>query len=453
MGGTVYLPAGTYSCPTPITLPDSVRVRGDGDVSWLKGQLVFASGDSVEQLKIGAAGRCAVTNAAGASGTTFSDCRFHGGGSTVGVNSSVVYLGGNQGNVSDVLFLRCQIERTSYVPPAGVDAYAKGVGNTITIHEFCYLPTQRPRRAHHLSRLRPGRFQRPRQRRAAHDDGGLHLGQPHGARLPRLEGSHLRRLHRRGQRHHRPRLRRQARAGHGRHSSSGVLITGCTFLGAAKKRPRTGLPIVYECPTGIVIRDNTFYASPHEAIGGSHVGQGVTDAPGLLVEGNTFDMTQSPVGLTHRDGRTLHQPGRLRQPGRRQHVHLRYRPRRGDRGRRVPAVGNIIQGNTFTDQRSSAGEPTIELIDKQGLGCHDNHIIGQHHHQPRRRHGRRHRPDERRHQLRPGQHHLRRQRRAVRGAVGTARSLGEPDPLSRSLRGLGSTCRAASPNVTYSDWP
>jgi hypothetical protein len=39
-------------------------------------------------------------------------------------------------------------------------------------------------------------------------------------------------------------------------------------------------------------------------------------------------------------------------------------------------VGNLVEGNVLTDKRSSGGEPTIELSDVRGLGCHDNHIVG-----------------------------------------------------------------------------
>ena len=376
-GKTVYLPAGTYLCRTPIVLPDNVRVRGEGDDSWLKGQLVFASGDSVDYLKIGATGRCAVTNAAGASGTTFNGCRFHGGGSTVGVDSSVVYLGG-QGNVRDILFSDCRIERTSYVPPGGVDAYANGVGNTITIHEFCYLPHDG-----HVERITfrgcdlgasngtaSGALRMVMEAYTWDNHTGLVY---HGWSDLTFEGCTVEAGDTTGLD-----FSDKIVPATGRHSSSGVLISGCTFLGAHRNAAShyTGLPIVYECPTGMVIRNNTFYAAPHGAIGGSHVGQGVTGAPGLLIEGNTFDMTRSPVGLTHLTGEPC--------------VHLVGFGNRvvGNRffynaglgilieGDLVPAVGATIQGNTFTDTRTSQGEPTIELADVRGVGCHNNHIIG-----------------------------------------------------------------------------
>ena len=43
-GGTVFVPAGTYLCPTPVKLARGVTLLGEGEGSWLKGQLVFASG-------------------------------------------------------------------------------------------------------------------------------------------------------------------------------------------------------------------------------------------------------------------------------------------------------------------------------------------------------------------------------------------------------------------------
>jgi len=378
VGGTVYLPAGTYACPTPVTLPDSVRVVGDGNVSWLKGELVFASSDSIEKLKIGAVGRCAVTNAANADGTTFSDCRFHGGGSTPDENSSVVYLGGTQGNVSRVLFLRCQIERTSYVPPAGVNAYANGVGNTITIHEFCYLPS-----SGHVERITfrdchlgasnnhvTGALRMMMEAFTWDNHTGLVY---HGWKDLTFDGCIVEAGDTTGL-DFADRLVPATR----RHSSSGVLVTGCTFLGAGKNNAHgySALPIIYECPSGIVITNNTFYASPHEAIGGSHVGQGATSSPGLLIEGNTFDMTTSPVGLTHVTGEPcVNLVGFKSRVVDNTFVY--------DSGFGVllesdlaPSAGNTVQGNTFTDQRSSAGEPTIELTDQRGLGCRDNHIVG-----------------------------------------------------------------------------
>jgi len=373
--GTVYLPAGTYLCSTPLTLPDSVRLAGEGDTSWLKGELIFASSDSIEKLRIGAVGRCAVTNADNADGTTFTDCRFHGGGSSAGVNSSVVYLGGPQGNVSHVLFVRCQIERTSYVPPHGVNTYADGVGNTITIHEFCYLPD-----SGHVEHIT---FQDCHLGASnGHATGALrmmmeaftwdnHTGRVyHGWKDLTFDGCTIEASDTGGLDF----ADKQISPG-GQHSSSGVLINGCTFLGAARSNSGYGgLPITYECPTGIVITNNTFYATPHQAIGGSHVGTGVRNAPGLLVQGNIFDMTRSPVGLTHDTGSPcINLVGFGSRVIDNDFVY--------DAGLGVvieadvsPAVGNLIEGNTFTDRRSSGGEPTIEFVDDHSAGNHGNHV-------------------------------------------------------------------------------
>ncbi len=378
VGGTVYLPAGAYACPTPVTLPSGVGIRGDGDSSWLKGQLVFASSDSIGKLKIGADGAAAVTNAANAAGTVFSDCRLHGGGSEQGVNGSVLYLGGSQGNVRDVTFTHCQIERTSYVPPAGVDAYANGVGNTITIHEFCYLP-----HSGHVEHITfsdcdlgasngtaSGALRMVMEAFTWDNNTGLAY---HGWKDLTFEGCTIEASDTTGLD-----FADKLITATGQHSSNGVLVSGCTFLGAHRNAASTytGLPIVYECPTGIVIKNNTFYTSPHEAIGGSHVGQGVTDAPGLVIEGNTFDMTRSPIGLKHLTGEPcISLIGYGNRVVGNTFIY--------DSGFGVliesdksPAVGSTIQGNTFTDTRTSQGEPTIELSDQQGLGCRDNRIMG-----------------------------------------------------------------------------
>ena len=383
IGGTVYFPAGTYLCPTPIRLSKGADLRGEGDGSWLKGQLVFASSNVVESLKIGDAGRSAITHSAGATGTTFRACRFHGGGSTEGVNGSVVHLGGSQGSVSDILFTGCEIERTSYVPPAGVDAFARNVGNTITIHEF----TWRTDTAHvegitfrdcHLGASNgrdKGALRMMMEAFCWDDRTGLAY---HGWKDLTFDGCTIEAGDTAGLDFADDRL--LTGSSPARHASSGVLITGCTFLGARKNDAygHGGLPIIYECPTGMVIRDNTFYASPQEAIGGSKTFKDTT-APGLLIEGNTFDMTRSQDGLVHQKGQAI-----ISLVG--------YNTRvvgnsflydagwgvlvKGGGGTTVfDASDNRIEGNTFTDTRTSGGESTIKLADDYGLGCFNNRIV------------------------------------------------------------------------------
>jgi len=377
-GSIVHFPVGTYVCKTPVRLADGIRVGGQGKASWIKGQMVFASHDRVERLKIGVPGRCAVTNAGNARGTSFFDCRFHGGGSRQGTDSSVVYLGGAQGSVSDVLFARCQIERTSYVPPAGLDTYAKNVGNTITIHEFCSLP-----KSGHVEHItfrdcRLGAFN-GRARGALRMmmeaftwDNGTDLVY-HGWSDLTFDGCTIEASDTTGLD-----FADRLVPATGAHSSHGVLVTGCTFLGAAKDNPfgYTGLPIVYECPTGIVIKDNTFWASPHEAIGGSWVRES-TDAPALLIQGNTFDMTRSPIRRRHEAGEPC-----ISLVG----YHSRVIDNtfiygagsgvliKGSGGASLATVGNLVRGNTFTDTRRTSGEPTILLMDARLRGCYDNRI-------------------------------------------------------------------------------
>ena len=383
-GGTVYFPAGTYLCPTPIRLSKGAKLRGEGDGSWLKGQLVFASGNVVESLKIGDAGRSAITHSAGATGTTFRACRFHGGGSTEGVNSSVVYLGGSQGSVSDVLFTGCEIERTSYVPPAGVDAFARNVGNTITIHEF----TWRTDTAHvegitfrdcHLGASNgrdKGALRMMMEAYCWDDRTGLVY---HGWKDLTFDGCTIEASDTAGLDFADDRL--LTGSDPPRHASSGVLITGCTFLGARKNDAygHGGLPIIYECPTGMVIRDNTFYASPQEAIGGSKTLKDTT-APGLLIEGNTFDMTRSPDGLDPPEGRSRSSASSATAAA------CSATPSSttpaGACSSRAVAAATVFaasrqphQGNTFTDTRTSGGESTIKLADDYGLGCFDNRIV------------------------------------------------------------------------------
>ncbi len=376
----MYLPSGTYPCPEPIRLADGVRISGDGAGSWLKGQLLFASDNHVESLKIGDLGASAVANLAGASGTTFSRCRLHGGGSTEGIDSSVLYLGGSAGNVRDVVFDACEIERTSYEPPADVDAFARNVGNTITIHEFTHLADT----AHvegitfrdcHLGASNgrdTGALRMMMEAYSWDDDTGVVYHDWRGLTFAgcTIEASDTTGLD----------FSDGPWTAAGRPSARGVLITGCTFLGARKDETwgHGGLPIVYECPTGMVIRNNTFYASPQEAIGGSKTGDGRNGDPALLIEGNIFDMTRSPDGLVHEvdaaiislvgyksrvlDNTFLYESG----------VGVLIKSGSGDTV--YATVGNVIAGNRFTDSRASGGEPTIVLTDDYGLGCYDNHI-------------------------------------------------------------------------------
>jgi hypothetical protein len=382
-GSTVFLPRGTYYCSTPTRLANNVNLRGEGmSVSWLKGRLDFGSYCVVSNLKIGRPGECAVTNSANATRSRFRWCRLRGGGSAEGADSAVLYLGGEQGDVNSVLFAGCKIERTSYVPPAGVDPWTHNVGNTIAITDFgdsasgAHVQGITFRECHLGASNGSAKGALRMMMEAYVWDGGTGLAY-HGWRDLTFDGCTIEA----GDTHGLDFADWPLRSDPTRHSASGVLVTGCTFLGARKHDAfgHGGVPIAYECPTGMVIKNNLFYASPHDAIGGSHVGRNVVGAPGLLIQGNTFDMTKSPVGLKHEAGepcvgltgygsRVLDNtfiynsgPGLLISSGYGE----------GASG----TADNVVRGNTFIDRRTSAGEPTIWLIDDSGLGSHDNRIV------------------------------------------------------------------------------
>lgn len=375
-GRPVHLPAGSYLCTRPVELPDGVSLQGAGESSWLKGQLVFASSNDVSGLKIGDAGRAAVVNADGARGTVFRDCRFRGGGDAEGGNSSVVFLGGSHGSVSRLLFERCRFERTLYEPPPGADAYAANVGNTISIHEYsydldaahvedvtfrdCHLGASNGRAKGALRMMLEAFCWDERTGRVLHGWRDLTFD---GCLIEAADSNGL------------DFADQPLSSDPSRRAASGVLITGCTFMGAGVERG--GPAIVYECPTGIVIRDNVFYASPGDTIGGSHSFQ--SDAPRLVVEGNTFDMTRNPAGFEHLPeepvislighGSRIEGNTFLYDSG------IGVRIRAGS-GRSVyGATGNVVRDNTFTDTRVSDGEPTIVLLDEYGLGCSGNSIV------------------------------------------------------------------------------
>ena len=381
-GSTVLVPRGVYLCTTPIRLANHVNLRGAGSTaSWLEGRLEFGSSSSISKLTIGRPGTCALTHRPGATRTSIISCRLRGGGSSGNADGCVVYLGGSQGNVSRILFTHCQIERTSYVPRAGVDAFARGVGNTITINEVSYLPhgahvARITFRDCHLGASNGHATGALRMMMEAYcwsnNTGRSYHGWKHltfaGCKIEASDTTDL------------DFADGLLSSGSKHHSSSGVLVTGCTFLGAHRdlNSRYSGLPIVYECPTGIVIRHNMFYASPHDAIAGSSVLTS-TNAPSLLIQGNTFDMTRSPIGLKHLrdqpcislvgyDSRVLHNRF-LYDTG--EGIQIR-----GSGGGSRATVGNLVQGNIFTDKRSSDGQPTIELCDSRGLGCYNNRIVG-----------------------------------------------------------------------------
>jgi len=136
-GSTVYLPAGTYSCPAGVRLSSGVKLLGASSATtWLEGHLSFGSHCRIGDLKIGTAGTSALTNRSGASYTTFTKCRFRGGGG--GTGGAVIVLGscsGSSRSLSHVTFSHCQVERN-----LGVESWSANGGggfgyNDISVYE------------------------------------------------------------------------------------------------------------------------------------------------------------------------------------------------------------------------------------------------------------------------------------------------------------------------------
>ncbi len=137
-GSTVYLPRGTYYCPSRVRLTSHVNLRGDGmSASWLKGHLDFGSRCTISKLKIGAAGVSAVSNLGGASHSTFKSCRLRGGGGG-GSDAAVLWLGScsdSSSSLSHVTFSHCQIERNLGVENWSVNGGSGHDYNDISVYE------------------------------------------------------------------------------------------------------------------------------------------------------------------------------------------------------------------------------------------------------------------------------------------------------------------------------
>ena len=107
---TLYIPGGTYKLRR-LALPDGLRITGaDSRRSWLKGGVVFGSGQYVRRLRLGRLGY-STQNGRGASGTVFEECRFRGGGGAPGSIDAPVLQLGFRHSVEHITFKDCLIER------------------------------------------------------------------------------------------------------------------------------------------------------------------------------------------------------------------------------------------------------------------------------------------------------------------------------------------------------
>jgi hypothetical protein len=274
-GTGVYVPAGTYRVST-ISIPDGIVLKGAGQSSsWIKGGVLFGSRDLVSGLKLGDVGK-RTHNQAEASETTFEDCRFRG---------TVPLLLGNDHSCSYITFRECQVERSfgSWTPELR--------HNNIILEE--YSPGPYGHVAHiTFERCNVG---------VSNGSGGHDTGSP-GAGLVA---------------HCNPQT--PIRQGYtdiriidcvfeatdeftldfddkvkadGSHSSSKVLIEGCTIKGGGVQGPREfAYTICFEAPEGCVVRDNLIYRGYINTFKICKNEDPDPDRRPLIVEGNTFDLT------------------------------------------------------------------------------------------------------------------------------------------------------------------
>ncbi len=263
------VPAGVYRL-RPLRVPDGLRLKGAGrGVTWLKGHLTFGSDQRITDLKIGEAGDSAVHNSHGAKNTIFERCRFRGGGGPAGqIGSSVIALGMNA-SCSNITFINCEVERCLGADPDFANGY-----NDITVHEG------------------------KNARVSAITFDGCHVGVSNGVATgsPRMgiecwvnpdtnvgwqnitirncvfEATDAQCLD---------------FADRSTAVANGVLVEGCTLKGAGVTGVMWGYTICLECPTGVVIRNNTIYRSSEIPfkICNIHPGSG----PAAIVTGNNFD--------------------------------------------------------------------------------------------------------------------------------------------------------------------
>ena len=111
-GRTIVIGPGTYS--GSVRVPSGVTILGSGmRATWIRGTICFNSNSAFSDLKIGpaSAGKCAVYNASNTtSNTSFTRCRFRGGGGPVTgtyEDRQVIWLGHA---VSNLTFTDCNVE-------------------------------------------------------------------------------------------------------------------------------------------------------------------------------------------------------------------------------------------------------------------------------------------------------------------------------------------------------
>ena len=291
LGGTVYLPAGTYTFSTRLTLPNGVNVKGTGAGSWLNGPVSVGSSATYADLKIGRAGYA--TYIGSVSGVTFSGVRFAGGGGSWSTtwpycDSEVITMNAGTG-VSDILFDSCEVEANAGSLSAphpnefqGVMIYSGVKAGQGTVHDVLFRNT-------HFGVYNGNNTGGPEFGVVFWDDFTT-SSRVQGTKAINFEGCTFEAF--------------QAASidfSGASLSSDGVTpasgyshITGCTFKGDGFPTPYYGNTITIEKGAGYVtISGNTFYR-------GSGAAVGIEDSGGHnTVTNNVMNYLVPNLGITH----------------------------------------------------------------------------------------------------------------------------------------------------------
>jgi hypothetical protein len=272
----VYVPPGTFKVDT-LRIPDNVAVQGDGwGSSWLKGGILWGSGQWITDLKLGDYGQ---TNKPGArsSYTTFERCRFRGG-------PDGVPLGLMDESCDHLTFKDCLIERN-----LGTENASHTLGlNNISLNEQgqpggahfeyirfegCEVGVSNGANGRDVGSPRAGLEATVRS-----DDGTITHGY-HNIELIDciFEASDEFCVD----------FDSRPLSGSSHQAARDITIEGCTLKGGGYSGPRYWpTTLCLEDPENVVIRNNVIYRGSNLALATS-----VGPYAHTLIEGNTFDLT------------------------------------------------------------------------------------------------------------------------------------------------------------------
>jgi hypothetical protein len=291
-GGIVEIPKGTFLV-TALRIPDNVTMAGnDWRKSWIQGSVTAGSHVRLRDLKIGAGGK-AFHMAPNAHDSTFTRCRFRGGGGE-GSDCAVIVLGYAKGNnCRRITFKDCLVECNLGVENS---AHSRDFNN-ISVFETG------SKGGSHVSDVT---FE------------GCHIGVSNGVRKgspragieaytdenqgPVVHGwSNLRIINCvfEATDEFCIDLADELLAGTKMRASGPALVRGCTLKGGGKAGDaRWGYTICVESPRGVVIENNTIYRGSNNTV---KMGSGDMSSvdPGTIFRNNTFDLATNkgvPLG-------------------------------------------------------------------------------------------------------------------------------------------------------------